>query len=249
MLPDALQVAAQGRDVRCFMFLNSRPTVALVIAPAMADKIRSVRDLRGRPVGVSSPGSTTHQFLNFLLASNGMTPSDVGVVSVGIGSTAIAALEHGKVDAAVLVAATLGTFERRYPKLKLLADTRTEEGTKQLFGESKFPYACLIARGEWLQADPETARRFARAVKKAMQWIGSQPAEQVRATIPETLRMPDPDADLSSIRLFQQIMTPDGNPPGNPEIVRRFLAVSDERVRSANLDLSKICMKDFASDR
>jgi NitT/TauT family transport system substrate-binding protein len=249
MLPDALQVAAQGRDVRCFLFLNSRPTMTLVVAPAMADKIHTIRDLKGRHVGVSSPGSTTHQFLNFLLATNGMNPADVGVVSVGIASTAIAALEHGKVDAAVLVGATLGTFERRYPKLKLLADTRTEEGTKQLFGEGKFPFASLIAREEWLQSDPETARRFARAVKKAMQWISTQSAEQVRETIPESLRMPDADADLTSIRLFQQTMTPDGTPPGNPEIVRRFVAVSDERVRNANLDLSKICTKEFAGAR
>jgi NitT/TauT family transport system substrate-binding protein len=47
MLPDALQVAAQGRDVRCFLILNSRPTMALVVAPAMSEKIRSISDLKG----------------------------------------------------------------------------------------------------------------------------------------------------------------------------------------------------------
>jgi NitT/TauT family transport system substrate-binding protein len=247
MLPDALQVAAQGRDVRCFLILNSRPTMALVIAPAMAEKIRSISDLKGRHIGVSSPGSTTHHFLNFVLASHGLSPTDVGVVSVGISAPAIAALEHGKVDAAVLVAASLATFERRYPNLTFLADTRTEEGTRQLFGEARFPWATLIAREEWLQSDPETARRFVRAVKKAMQWIETHSPEEVRATIPEALRMPDVDADLKSIRLFQQTMTPDGISPGDPEIVRKFLAVSDGRIRESHLDLSKICTTEFAT--
>jgi NitT/TauT family transport system substrate-binding protein len=249
MLPDALQVAAQGQDVRCFLFLNSRPTMALVVAPSMAGKIRSINDLKGRHVGVSSPGSTTHQFLNFVLASHGLSPMDVGVVPVGVSATAIAALEHEKVEAAVLVAASLAMFELRYPKLTILADTRTEEGTRQLFGEAKFPWATLIAREAWLQSDPETARRFVRAVKKAMQWIETHSAEEVRATIPEALRMPDVDADLKSIRLFQQTMTPDGISPGDPEIVRKFLAVSDERVRASHLDLSKICTKEFASSK
>jgi NitT/TauT family transport system substrate-binding protein len=249
MLPDALQVAAAGRDVRCFLILNSRPTMALVVAPFMAGKIRSISDLKGRHVGASSPGSTTNQFLNFVLASHGLSPTDVSVVPVGISGSAIAALEHQKVDAAVLVAASLAMFERRYPKLTLLADTRTEEGARQLFGEAEFPWATLIAREEWLQSDPETARRFVRAVKKAMQWIKTQSPEEVRATIPETLRMPDVDADLKSIHLFQQTMTPDGTSPGDPEIARKFLAASDERVRESHLDLSKICTKDFASVR
>jgi hypothetical protein len=82
-----------------------------------------------------------------------------------------------------------------------------------------------------------------------MQWIETHSPEEVRATIPETLRMPDVDADLKSIRLFQQTMTPDGISPGDPEIVRKFLAVSDERVRESHLDLSKICTKEFASSK
>jgi NitT/TauT family transport system substrate-binding protein len=200
-LAQAIQVATKGRAVRCFFVLYSRPSLSLAVAPSMAARVRTIRDLRGRRVGVPSPGSPTHQFLNFLLASHGLSPADVSVVSVGTGASSIAALEHSKVEAAVLVASGITTFERRHPSTALLADTRTAEGARQIFGVTNVLMSGLDAREDWLRANPETVRRFVRAVKKGMQWMASHSAEEVRATIPETSRMPDAEADLDAIRL------------------------------------------------
>jgi NitT/TauT family transport system substrate-binding protein len=247
-LTQAIQVAAEGRYVRCFLVMYSRPTLSLVVAPAMLGKIRTITDLKGRRVGVTSPGSPTHQFLNFLLVSHGLSPADVGVVSVGSSATSIAALEHGKIEAAVLVASAITTFERRYPKAALLADTRTEEGARQVFGVATIPMSGLDGREEWLRTNPDTARRFVRAVKKAMQWMATHSAEEVRTSIPETLRMPDAEADLEAIRQAQGTISPDGIVPADaPETIRKYLAVSSERVRNAHLDLSKVYTNEFAS--
>jgi NitT/TauT family transport system substrate-binding protein len=245
-LSQAIQVAAQGRAVRCFLQLYSRPTIALVVAPSGTAKIRAIGDLKGRRVGVSSPGSPTHQFLNFLLASHSLSHADVSVVSVGTGATSIAALEHAKVEAAVLVASAITTFERLYPKATVLGDTRTEEGARQVFGVPTFPSNGLDAREDWLRANPEIARHFVRAVMKAMAWMASHSAEEVRATIPEALRMPDADADLEAIRQAQRTISPDGiMPPDAPETIRKYLAVSDEKVRHAQIDLSRLYTNEF----
>jgi NitT/TauT family transport system substrate-binding protein len=247
-LAQAIQVAAEGREVRCFLSLHSRPSLALAVAPAMADKIRTIRDLKGRRVGVSSPGSPTHQFVNFLLVSDGLTPSDVSVVSVGTGATSIAALEHGKVDAGVLVGSGVTMFERGHSQVPFLADPRTEEGARRIFGVATFPATSLIARDDWLRAKPDTARRFVRAVKKAMLWIRSHSPEEVRATIPEALRMPDVEADLQAIRQSQQTLTPSGMIPADaPPVVLKFVALSSERVRDAHLDVSRVYTNEFAS--
>jgi NitT/TauT family transport system substrate-binding protein len=247
-LPQALQVAAEGRSVRCFLALNSRPAVAFAVAPSAREKIHTVRDLKGRRVGISSPGSVTHQFLNFFLVSNGLLPTDVGLVSVGTGAASIAALEHGTVDAAILVASGITTFEQRYPKATLLADVRTEEGARRIFGVSSIPLGGLNAKDEWLRSNPDTARHFARAVEKAMQWMAHHTPEEIRATIPEAMRMPDIDADLAAIRYSQNSLTLDGIiPPEAPQIIQKFLAVSDERVRNSHLDLSSVYTNEFAS--
>lgn len=247
-LAQALQVAAEGRSVRCFLILNSRPAIALAVAPAAEQKIRTVRDLKGKRVGISSPGSVSHQLVNFLLVARGLSADDVGVVSVGSGAASVAALEHRMVDAAVLVASGITTFEQRYPKATLLEDLRTEEGAHRIFGVSSVPLTGLDAKEDWLRMNSETAVRFVRAVKKAMQWASNHSPEEVRATIPEQLRMSDVNADLAAIRYFQQSLKLDGMiPPEGPEVVRKFLAVSDERIRNSHLDLTKIYTNEFVS--
>jgi NitT/TauT family transport system substrate-binding protein len=86
-----------------------------------------------------------------------------------------------------------------------------------------------------------------RAVKKGVEWMANHSAEDVRATIPEASRMPDAEADLEAIRQAQRTMSRDGiMPPDTPELIRKYLAVSDERVRNAHLDLSRLYTNEFA---
>jgi NitT/TauT family transport system substrate-binding protein len=82
-LAQSISLAAEGRRPRCIVGLYTRPAVAVVVAPPMTTTIRTVRDLVGRRVGVASAGSASHQFLEFLLVSQGLTPQAVQPVSVG----------------------------------------------------------------------------------------------------------------------------------------------------------------------
>jgi NitT/TauT family transport system substrate-binding protein len=246
----AIQVAAEGRDVRCFLMLQERPILSLVVAPAMNGKIRSIHDLKGRHIGVPAPGSFPHQFVNFLLASQGLTPQDVSTVSVGTSAASIAALEHGSADAGILVGAAIPVFERKHPAALILADTRTPEGAQKSLGEAVFPATALMAQDQWLSANPRVAQGMARAVKKAMQWMISHSAEEIRAQIPEDLRMMDVEADLEAIRVAQRNLSRNGvTPMGAPESARKFVAVSNERVRTAHIDLAKVYTNEFAVDK
>lgn len=245
-MSDAVQLAAEGRNVRGFLVLYDRPSLALAVGPA-AGGIQTIRDLRGRTVGVSAPGSASHQFLNFLLVSNGLTPEDVSTVSVGMSASSIAALEHGKVDAAILIASAVTQFEDRHPQGQLLADTRTPAGSRDIFGSEEFPGLSLLTEDRWLRDNSDTARRFVRAVKKGMRWVREHPAEQVRNMIPERARMPDPSLDVRAIHEVQQGISADGvMPPGSAELVERFLAVSNPKVRTTHIDLAHLYTNEFA---
>ena len=73
-------------------------------------------------VGVTSPGSGTHRFLNYLLARSGLSPFDIGV-----NFSMAAAVQHGKVAAAV--AGPLGVaLLSKASRPVILADCRTEGG-------------------------------------------------------------------------------------------------------------------------
>jgi NitT/TauT family transport system substrate-binding protein len=246
-MSDAVQLAAEGRNVRSFLVLYTRPSLALAVAPALSSTIRTIADLKGHTVGVSTPGSATHQFLNFLLLSNGLSPADVSVVSVGMSASSVAALEHGKVDAAVLIASAISTFEARQTGMMFLADTRTAAGARKVFGDEIFPALTLVSEDRWLRQNVDTARRLVRALKRGMRWVREQPAEQVREMIPEGARSTT-EADLRTIREVQEGMSMDGLvPAGTAERVEKFVALSNSRVDRAHIDLSKTYTNEFAS--
>jgi NitT/TauT family transport system substrate-binding protein len=60
--------------------------------------------------------------------------------------------------------------------------------------------------------------------------------------------MPDADADLDAIRYAQHAMSRDGILPSDaPETVRQILALSNEKVRTARVDLSWTYTNEFAA--
>lgn len=249
-MSDAIALAAEGRPVRGFLLVYARPSEALAVAPAHGSAIRTIRDLKGHTVGVTAPGSASHQFLNFLLVKNGLAPEDVSTVSVGMSSTSISALEHAQVDAAVLLASAIPTFELRNPANAFLADTRTPSGARQVFGSEGFPALSLLAETEWLEHNADAAQRLVRAIKNAMRWVREQPVERVREMIPADARMTPAEADFRAIREVQAAMSTDGIvPPGSAAIVERFVAVSDPRVRAAKIDPEQIYTNQFAVER
>jgi len=246
-MSDVMMVAAEGRDVRGFFVLYTRPSSALAVAPALSTTIRTVRDLKGRTVGVSAPGSWTHQFLNFLLVTNGLSPQDVSTVSVGMSASSVAALEHGTVDAAVLLASATAAFEQRHPGSAFMVDTRTLGGVRQVFGAETFPSLGLVAENSWLRGNTDTAQRLVRAVKRGMNWVRDHPAEQVRTMIPVAARMSD-SADLQSVYGIQQGLSTDGRmAPGSFELIQKFVAVSNAKVRATHIEAGRIYTNEFAS--
>jgi NitT/TauT family transport system substrate-binding protein len=245
-MAQTIQAASEGAAMRCFMNLYTRPVLALAVAPGMTKTIRDVRDLKQHSVGVSAPGSATHQFLNALLVARGLSPDDVSAVPVGTAATSIAALEHGKVDAAVLVGSAIPMVQQRNAAIVFLADTRTPEGARMVFGTETFPNTSLVARDRWLNQGGDAPRRFVRAVKKGMDWMRRQPAEQVRTMMPEGLRMPDAAADVSAIQDAQRLLSADGAiPAGAPELVLKYVALSSAKVRESRIDVSQLYTNEF----
>ena len=62
-----------------------------------------MKDLAGKRIGVSAPGSSTDYFVKYLLKKNGVDPNGVGIIGIGLGATAVAAMEQGSVDVAVML--------------------------------------------------------------------------------------------------------------------------------------------------
>src|SRR5260221_6849141 len=72
-----IQIAAEGRRVQSFLVIYQNTSRVLIVSPAATNKIHQVSDLKGARVGISSPGSPTHLFLNYVLVTQGLSVSDV----------------------------------------------------------------------------------------------------------------------------------------------------------------------------
>src|SRR5689334_10437824 len=129
-----VNLAAKKQELQAFVVYDRYPGLVLVVAPAHTKEINSVKDLAGKKVGVTAPGSSTDFFLKYLLKKNGVDPSSAAVIGIGLGATAVAAMEQGQIDAAVMLDPSVTVLQGSHADLKILSDTRTQKDTLEVFG-------------------------------------------------------------------------------------------------------------------
>ena len=95
-----VNLAAKNQHMQAFVVYDRYPGLTLVVGPKNTGTIKSVKDLAGKRIGVSAPGSSTDYFVKYLLKKNGVDPNGVGIIGIGLGATAVAAMEQGSVDVA-----------------------------------------------------------------------------------------------------------------------------------------------------
>jgi sulfonate transport system substrate-binding protein len=239
-----IQMASEGLEVVSFVSLLRSPNFAIVALPGR--EVKSVSDLKGKMAGVSSVGSPSQFYLNHLLLAAGVRPEEVSTTNVGMGATAIAAVERGQVDAATLFGSAITTLESRRPDTVILADTRTPEGLRAVFGVDDYPASSLLARGEWLRAHPDTARRMAKAVLGTLAWIREHSPEEILAQVPRESRAGDVAAEIAAIKMAKPMYSVDGRiRSDSAEAVCKVLAGSLDRVRGAKIDLTRTFTNQF----
>ncbi len=236
-----LQMAAQGKSVRAFLAVLRYPGLALA-----SPRVSKIEDLKGKIVGVSAAGSSTQMFLNYLLATHGMKPEEVSVASIGMSATAVAAITRGKVDAAVMTDPALEIVRGEEPELNVLADTRTAEGVREVFGVDQYPSVVFYSTAQWIGEHGDEARKMARAGLRAMDWLRTHSPQEIRAGMPKQFRTENEAADVESLQSLQAMLSADGRMSVEGALaVRKVLGVSLEAVRSADIDVGKTFSNEF----
>src|ERR1043165_7544701 len=161
---------AKGIGLMCIAVFGRYPANVLVVRKSQADKIKTVADLTGKKIGISPPGASTHNFVAGLMERAGVPWKEASYISIGTGLSAVAAMKSGQeLDAIVNLDPAINAIVDRGEGV-VLADSRTEEGTKAAFGG---PYLadCLYAKIDFVRANPNTAQEIANAIVHAMQWL------------------------------------------------------------------------------
>jgi NitT/TauT family transport system substrate-binding protein len=127
-------MAVQGRQLKTFVLTTTAHTMVLVVTPGNANRIRRIEDLKGAVVGLGGFGSAHHRLLEYLAARHGVPFGSMQVIPYGSGPSAIAALEHSKVDAGMINGSAFHVLKRRMPGIRVLADRIRETACARFTG-------------------------------------------------------------------------------------------------------------------
>lgn len=233
-----IQLQAEGRDILGVVLVANRPGLVLAVRAGLSAQIRQVSDLRGRRVGISSPGSGTHNFLNYLLARANIAPSEVTLVAVGLGSTAIQAIETGQVDALVSLDPTITTLVLRQ-LVNVLVDTRTEAGVRDAYGGT-YASTVIYTHRDFTQRNPGTTQRLVNATLAATAWLQSTAPEQVVTRLGLATDVPGRQLWVQVIASSQGMFSSEGRfVEADVQRVLGALRLTDPRVAGAQLDLGR----------
>ncbi len=158
--------AARGLAVKVVGFLTIKPSFWLMAKP----EIKSMAELKGKIVGITSIGSSTDTLARFLVSKNGLVP-DRDVAFLGTGTTAniLTAMKAGTVDAGVL-SPPFNAFGKQlgYRTLAYFGDY-VEQSLSGLGTSDKM-----------IRDRPELVKRMLTATIKSLRFIQQRPADTIQ---------------------------------------------------------------------
>ena len=190
----AVVAAVRGINTRVVMCFVDRPLLDLV----GRSEIGSIMELKGKLVGISSRGGLHDVTMRRILAQSGMDPSQTTFITVGGPGAMLAALQSGRISAALL-----------NPPYNFLA---YREGFKNLGFAGAFvriPSTGLVTMRETLERSPDQVRRMIRALARARTFARENKPATV-AILKRFFRMTDEDLTSKIYDYHKKVETPDG---------------------------------------
>jgi len=244
-----IQMAAEGRALVAFVAMLRFPGMILVTSPQHPE-ITKIEDLKGRIAGVTTAGSSSQMMLTSMLTRHGVAADAVSITAIGSAATAVAAMEHGKVDAAMMADPAFTLVARRNPAVHVLADLRTAAGVTDAFGTSSYPGAVLYSSGDWIRGNRDTIARLARAIIRTLAWMQTHTPQEIADKMPKIFRGEDDALYVDALKSSMPMFSPDGVLSADgANAARTVLAASMEKVRGATIDVSKTYTNEFVHGR
>ena len=190
----AVAAAIRGINVRTVMLFVDRPLQDLVGGAG----IKSIPELRGKVVALSSRGGLQDIIMRRMLAKSKIDPAQITMVTIAGQTALIAAVKTERVAAALL-----------NPPYNFLA---YREGLNNLGFSGDFvrlPSTGIATLGETLERNPDQVRRLTRAIARARAFARDNKAK-VMPTLKRALRIDDDELLAKIYEQHKLVETADG---------------------------------------
>jgi len=232
-----IRMQAKGQDIKAVIELGRFPGIVLGMRKERAAGYKSAADLKGMKIGVSAPGSSTNFFVMYLMSKAGLKPADAAYIGVGIGPSAVAAVKKGDIDALSNLDPMMTKLEQD-GDIKVVVDTRTEEGTRAIFGGSN-PAAVLYLKQEFIEKNPNTVQALVNAFYKTLKWLEKATPEDIAATVPEEYFLGDRALYLAAVKANKPVYSLTGViPAAGMRSAADMLLAFDPELKDAKVDLA-----------
>jgi NitT/TauT family transport system substrate-binding protein len=168
-----LKPIEQGLDVK---FTGGIHRGCLRVQAATKSSIRTVKDLRGKRIGVPGMGTPPFIFANRVLGANGIDASkEVTWLVFPAGELGLA-LDKGEVDA-VADSEPIGSLLLADGKVRNIADQAADNPYRD-------EYCCaVLVNGKFLARNPKASAAATRALLKAAKWVEANPAAAAKLSV------------------------------------------------------------------
>lgn len=240
-----IRMQAKGQDIRAVVELGRFPGIVIAVRKDLAGKVKSAADFKGLKIGVTAPGSSTALTAQYAMVKAGLKASDAPIIGVGGGASAVAAMKQGQVDLISHLDPVISKLEAD-GDVAALIDTRTEAGTKALFGGAN-PAAVLYLKNDFAEKNPVTTQKLVNAFVKALKWLETAKPEEVADLVPAEYHLGDKPLYLRSVKNSLESYSRTGI--STPEAMKSMydaLKLLDPELSNSNVDLGKTFIDTFA---
>jgi NitT/TauT family transport system substrate-binding protein len=231
-------MAAKGLAIKAIALQANSFGLVVGVQKDKAPSYHSLRDLKGMKIGVTGPGSASAIGLKMLLSKAGMTVDDVGVIGVGGGAAAVAAIITGKLDAIANFDPAISLLERD-GAIKIILDTRHAKDLSYLYG-GPLAASAFYLDARFADRYPKTTQAFVNAISSALDWMSKASTDEIVDTVPPEYYAGDRTLYRVMIERNRERVSPDGRISAEAaEIVLRNLSTFEDTLKDVKIDLAQ----------
>jgi NitT/TauT family transport system substrate-binding protein len=236
---------AKGQDIRAVIELGRFPGIVIAARKDLAGKVKSAADFKGLKIGVTAPGSSTALTAQYAMVKAGLKATDAPIIGVGGGASAVAAMKQGQVDLISHLDPVISKLEAD-GDITTLIDTRTEAGTKGLFGGAN-PAAVLYLKADFAEKNPVTTQKLVNALMKSLKWLETAKPEDVADLVPAEYHLGDKPLYLRAVKNSLESYSRTGiSTPDAMKSMYDSLKLLDPELAKSDVDLNKTFIDSFA---
>ena len=184
-----LKPIEQGLDVKISAGIH---TGCLRVQTGVKSSIQTVKDLRGKRIGVPGMGTPPFIFANRVLGSQGIDASKEVEWRVFPAGELGLALEKGEIDA-IADSEPIGSLLLAQGKVRNVADQAKDAPYKD-------EYCCAVMlNGKYVAKNPQQAAAATRALLKGAKWVQTNPRAAARLSVEKKYLASNPELNTTAI--------------------------------------------------